>query len=241
MAHSTIKLASLSKIRRLYAQQYSGKSAAARTRARNQLKEIVNQQNRIANQRIKRLEKTDYAYGTSYDTIKQYLDQTGRKTLPQVKTDNKQPVTASQYEQALRSRRFLLSKESTISGQKEIERKRFETYRANYSFAKNMDDAQLREFLKFLGNSGADDYLAFYSESGSGDEVAELAEMFAHADETEKNKMFDLFREFEKWNEATEKLERGEIDEIPANYGKTYTELRKDLSALYEGIEKRRR
>ena len=241
MAHSTIKLASLSKIRRLYAQQYSGKSAAARTRARNQLKEIVNQQNRIANQRIKRLEKTDYAYGTSYDTMKQYLDQTGRKTLPQVKTDNQQPVTAAQYEQALRARKFLLSEESTISGQRKIERRRFETYREKYTFAENMSDSELRMFLKFLGNSGADDYLAYYSESGSGDEVAELAEMFTHASGDERAKMFDLFREFERWNEATKKLERGEIDEIPADYGKTFTELRKDLSALYEGIEKRRR
>lgn len=187
------------------------------------------------------MEKTDYAYGTSYDTMKQYLDQTGRKTLPQVKTDNTQPVTAAQYEQALRARKFLASEESTISGQKKIERRRFETYREKYAFAENMNDAQLREFLKFLGNSGADDYLAFYSESGSGDEVAKLADMFAHADESEKDKMFGLFREFEKWNEATQKLERGEIDEIPADYGKTFTELRKDLSALYEGIEKRRR
>lgn len=241
MAHSTIKLASISKIRRLYAQQYKGKSAAARTRARNQLKEIVNQQNRIANQRMRRLEQTDYAYGSSYDTLKQNLEQTGRKTLPQVKTENQIPVSASQYEQALRVRKFLASKESTVSGQKSIEKRRFETYRANYSFAEDMSDTELRSFLKFLGNSGADDYLAYFSESGSDDEMEELASMFAHADESEKDKMFDLFKEFEKWNEATEKLERGEIEEIPADYGKTFSELRKDLSALYEGIEKRRR
>lgn len=241
MAHSTIKLASISKIRRLYVQQYQGKSAAARTRARNQLKEIVNQQNRVANQRMKRLEQSDYAYGTSYDTMKQYLEQTGRKTLPQVKTDNQIPVSAEQYEQALRARKFLTSEESTITGQKKIERQRFATYREKFAFADNMSDTELRSFLKFLGNSGADDYLSYYSESGSGDEVEELADMFAHADESEREKMFDLFKEFEKWNEATKKLERGEIDEISSDYGKTFTELRKDLSALYEGIEKRRR
>lgn len=190
---------------------------------------------------MKRLEQTDYAYGSSYDTLKQNLEQTGRKTLPQVKTENQIPVSESQYEQALRVRKFLASKESTVSGQKSIEKRRFETYRANYAFAENMSDTELRSFLKFLGNSGADDYLAYFSESGSDDEMEELASMFAHADESEKDKMFDLFKEFEKWNEATEKLERGEIDEIPADYGKTFSELRKDLSALYEGIEKRRR
>lgn len=190
---------------------------------------------------MRRLEQTDYAYGTSYDTMKQYLEQTGRKTLPQVKLDNQVPVTESQYEQALRTRKFLSSDESTISGQRKIEMKRFETYRNKYEFAENMSDNELRMFLKFLGNSGADDYLSYYSESGSGDEVEELAEMFAHASGDERAKMFDLFREFERWNEATKKLERGEIDEIPADYGKTFSELRKELNTLYEGIEKRRR
>ena len=228
-------------MRRLYSQQYNAKSAAARTRARNELKAIINQQNRVVNQRMKRLEATDYDYGTTYDTMKQYMEQTGRKTLPQVKVDNKTPVTGEQYEQALRARKFLMSEESTVSGQKKIEKRRFETYRDKYSFARDMSDADLRSFLKFLGNSGADDYLAYFSESGSGDEVTELADMFAHADEDEKEKMFDLFKEFEKWNEATKKLERGEIDTIPEGYGKTFTELRKDLSVVYEGIEKRRR
>ena len=173
--------------------------------------------------------------------MKQYLDQTGRKTLPQVKTDNNAPVTGWQYEQALRARNFLMSEESTVSGQKKIEKRRFETYREKYAFAQDMSDSDLRLFFKFLGNSGADDYLAYYSESGSGDEVAELAEMFTHATGDERAKMFDLFKEFERWNEATQKLERGEIDEIPDDYGKTFSELRKDLNTLYEGIEKRRR
>ena len=235
------------RIRHLYVMQSKGKSKAARTRARNELEALTREMQKTANRRLKRLQSSNYAYGTVYDTTMQYLSQTGRKafTLPADIRRGREQIGAEAYHYALRLRGFLRSKETTISGQKAIEQKRFATFRRNPTFgnlASSMSDAQLRDFLKFMGNAGVDEYLDVFG-GKSGDEVEDLMYQFERADSSERARMEDLFKQYQTWADYQAEIAKYGEDAVPIpdDSMKSYSELRKDLGALYEDISKRRR
>ena len=232
-------------IRHLYVMQTRAKSKGAGTRARNELERITREMQNTANSRLKRLRASDYAYGTTYDTTSEYLEQRGLKYFRETSEMRKgktAPLTKTSYEYALRLNAFLQSKETTISGQKAIERKRFDTFRENpnFEFAREMDDGQLRNFLRFLGNSGADEYLDYFGE-GSGDQLEELAYEYNRASDTQKQKMESLFEEFKRFNKYAKEVEEGKRADFPTESGLSYSELRKELDGLYEEIAKRKR
>lgn len=246
-----VKLPSIEHIRHLYVQQRKGRSKAARTRARNELLEITRNLQKTANSRLRTLRQSDYAYGSVYDTTENYLEQKGKQyfTLPteakrgriNPQTGEKYPLSNETYAYTLRLQSFVASKETTITGQREIEKKRFETYRQNFPFARDMSDGELRNFLRFLGNSGVHEYLDYFGEA-SGDEVEELADIYARANMDEVQKLNFLFDEFAQYEKAAKQVEAGTINKIPdflSNYN--FSSLRKELSNLYESIEKRTR
>ena len=246
-----VKLPSVEHVRHLYVMQRTGKSKAARARARNELNKIITQMQGTANSRLKTLRASDYAYGTTYDTTENYLSQTGRKyfTKPTELAHPRKdasgeayPLTAETYEYALRLMGFVGSKESTITGQKLIERKRFETYRQQYEFAQGMTDDELRGFLRFLGNSHVDEYLDYFGGT-SGEELEELANGLMHADQDEYRKVRSLFERFHNFQIAAKEVEQGKRAELPSNsrFYIDFTGLRKELSQTYESIEKRQR
>ena len=136
---------------------------------------------------------------------------------------------------------FIESKETTVRGQREIEAMRFETYRKQFPYARDLNNATLRDFLRFLGNSGVQDYLDQFG-GKSDEEVEELAHYFSKANDAEERKLFNLFNDFNKYMEEAERLKKGEIDEIPADLERfSPTNFRKELDNLYESIEKRTR
>lgn len=236
-------LPSFEHLRHLYVMQTRAKSKSARTRAKNDLNRIIKDMQKVANSRLKRLRASDYAYGSVYDTTSEYLEQRGLKYFRET-SEMRQGKTGalgkSTYEYAARLQAFLSSKETTISGQKAIEQKRFATFRERWEFADKMTDDELRQYLKFLGNSGADEYLDYYGE-GSGDQVEELADMYSRADSGQREKMNALFEEYKRFNKYAKELETGRISEIPEGVGLSFTELRKELDTLYEDISKRKR
>ena len=242
---------SVEHLRHLYVQQRKGKSKGARTRARNELIQLTKQMQSTANRRLREIRASDYAYGSTYDVTENYLEQKGDRyfRLPteakrgrtNTQTGEKYPLTNETYNYAIRLQGFLASKETTVSGQRRIETERFKTYRANFPYANEMSDGVLRDFLKFLGNSGVKDYLDYYG-AASGDEVEELAEIFAHSTEAEDAKLKALFEEFGRYSEAAEKLKKGEIDAMPKEFkGYNFKKFRKEIDTLYESIEKRSR
>ena len=246
-----VKLPSVEHVRHLYVMQRTAKSKAARSRARNEFNKIVTQMQGTANSRLRTLRASDYAYGTTYDTTENYLSQTGRKyfTKPTELAHPRRdasgeayPLTAESYEYALRLMGFVGSKESTITGQKLIEKKRFETYRKQYQFAQDMTDEELRGFLKFLGNSHVDEYLDYFGGT-SGEELEELANGLMHADKEDYRKIQALFERFHNFQIAAKEVDQGKRAELPTNsrFYIDFSSLRKELSATYESIEKRQR
>ena len=245
------KRPSVEHLRHLYVQQRKGKSKAARTRARNELVQLTKRMQSTANRRLREIRASDFAYGSTYDMTENYLEQKGdryfklpteaRRGRTNTETGEKYPLTNETYNYAIRLQSFLASKETTVSGQRRIEKDRFATYRANFPYANEMSDGVLRDFLKFLGNSGVKDYLDYYGEA-SGDEVEELADIFAHSTEEEDEKLKQLFSDYAKYADAAEKVKRGELQSIPKELRQyKFSNLRKELDTLYESIEKRSR
>ena len=243
-----INLPSAERLRHLYVMQTKAKSKSARTRATNELREIAKEMQQVANRRLRALRASDYAYGTVYDTTENYLEQRGQRYFnlsgdlsTRTKIGKNQGVQAEGYELTQRLRRFLSSPETTIRGQKLTERVRFNTYRNYYAFAKDMNDSELRSFLKFLGNSGIDEYLAYYGEA-SGDEVEELADMWVRSGTEEQEKIKELFEQFADFQKTAKDVERGILsDKELETKTMDFTTLRKELDTIYESIEKRHR
>lgn len=237
------QIPSAERLRHLFVMQSKGASKAARTRARNELKEITRNLQRVANRRLRNLAQSDYAYGSVYETTMQFFEQTGRKsfTLPKdLRANAPQDIGAAAYHYALRVRAFVASPETTITGQKAIEKKRFETFRYSFPEAQDMSDAELRGFLRFMGNSGLDAYLDVYG-GYSGEEVEELLHNYMQGGESDRDRMKEIFEEYAKFAEQEQLLRAGRISEIPDNVGIDFKTARDQLSALYESIEKRRR
>lgn len=234
------------RLRHLYVMQNKAKSQSARTRAANELQRLTKEMQRQANSRLRALRASDYAYGTVYDTTETYLEQRGQRYFnlsPDLRTKGgkAQPIQAEGYELAQRLRRFLGSPETTIRGQKLTERVRFNTYRNYYPFAKEMNDSELRSFLKFLGNSGVGDYLAYFGEA-SGDEVEELADMWVRSGTEEQEKVKELFERFADFQKTAKAVEKGLVsDKELFTKDMDFTRLRKELNSVYESIEKRHR
>lgn len=251
MAKSNIKLHDINDIRHLYVKATSQKtSTVEKDNAKNELKRIVNDMRKIANRRMSDLRKAGYDYGTTYDTAQQWIEQhygERARTFHAPKVDTPQDLAVT-YEEALKLLSFVNSKESTVGQQRAIERKRFETYRRESEIARTMTDSELRNFLKFMGNTSLHDYMDFYEESGQLRDM--VMSIFSSGYESKLN---DLFEEYQTYlddlksgisgSKAGGKSTYEVYEALTELYNSESTQntLRKAFSAEYENIKKRRR
>lgn len=220
----------MDQIRKLYVTATSNKvSDAKRKAAKSKLLEIAEDQRVEANERLVDLRASDYDYGQAYDTAQNYIEQHyGDRAL----SFHKQRKLGDVYSQAMQIASFLNSKQSAVSGQKAIEQQRFKKFREMSPKLRNMKTKDLREFLKFLGNTSAGDYLNFYDDSG--DEREMIAELWD--DENKADKLNALLDEYEDYMAD---IKKGVEPEDAC--GLSASELREQLYALYTSEEKRKR
>ena len=220
----------MDQIRRLYVTTTSNKvSSAKRKAAKAKLLEIAEDQRFEANERLVDLRMSGYNYGQAYDVAQNYIEQHyGEKA----KSFYKQRKLGDVYSQAMQIASFLNSKQSTVSGQKAIEQQRFKKFREMSPKLKTMKTKDLREFLKFLGNTSAGDYLNFFDDSG--DEREMIAELWD--DESKAEKLNALLAEYEDY---AADIKNG-VEPKDAR-GLSASELRDELYALYTSEEKRKR
>lgn len=218
------------KIRELYVKATTNKySAATRKAAKAELLDITEEQRSIANERLVDLRLAGYDYGQAYDTAQNYIEQHYGE---RARTFYKLRKIGDVYTQALQISAFINSKQSTVQGQKQIEKERFKTFREMSPKLSKMKTKELREFLRFLGNTTAGEYLNFFDDSG--DEREMIAELWD--DENKAEKLNALLDEYSQY---LEDMKKG-IDAKDAR-GLSALELRDELYALYTGEEKRKR
>ena len=238
MTKSKQRGASVDRIRTLFVRAANpNNSQSTRTRARNDLYRIAEQQRSVSNSRLSSLRRSEYAYGNAYDNAQQFIErQYGENAKSFYKIKNEPKNLNKIYTQALATNAFISSKESTVRYQKTVEQKRFETFRNRPDFAAifgDKDDKELREFLKYMGNQYVGQYLQFFD--ASADELEKIVDMFDN--DTKRERMTALFQEFENYYKDV--YENG-VDPKEAR-GISTTQLRQELNELYESSEKRRR
>lgn len=231
MAQRRKKLYDQNALRDLYVTATTNKfSPAKRKAAKAKLLEIAEEQRALANERLVDLRASEYAYGQAYDTAQNYIEQHyGDKAL----SFHKERKLGDVYEQALRVSSFLSSRQSTVAGQKQIERQRFKTFRELSPNLAKMKTKDLREFLRFLGNTSAGEYLNFYGDSG--DERELIADLWSK--ESKKEKLNDLLGQYSLY---LDDIKKGADPKEEAR-GLSALELREELYALYSSQEKRSR
>lgn len=102
-----------------------------------------------ANKQLKQLEKAGFAYN-AYDIAVQSAAEFTRKGGKKRKRFGL-PQSAEEVVNVLMAvDKFLSSKSSTVQGQIDIEQNRFNTFRSKYSSLVNIEDDELREFLRSL-------------------------------------------------------------------------------------------
>ena len=229
-------------ISHLYDVAVGGRSKGARTRARNQLGEILGKEVNRANQRMRELEKQGLDYGLAYDTAASYLDARGRKRF---RRPGKNLAEASEdqirqiYEETLRARQFLASRASTVSGQKRINKERNDTFREKWpELAEGKSDEWLTDFQRFLGGGAVQDFLL--NAYPSDEEVEMLGEIFSEGEKAEelRPQMLQLFDEYQKFLDWREENPTADIRK---RKGITYEKLKEELDKLYESASKRGR
>lgn len=233
----------INKIRSLYVKATNQQLAkSTRKRAREELYAISEKQRSVANSRIKTLRKEDLAYGNAYDNARHYIIQhygTNAKSFHAIKNEEKN--ISDIYEQALAINKFVSSEESRAGHQRAIEEKRFETFRTREDFAGafgDLSDADLKSFLRYMGNQWIGDYLAKYPDSG--DELERIVEIWQ--DETANEELTDLLNQFKEYRKAEKDAEaKNELFDARNAAGLSYSQLEEELYKLYESLEKRRR
>ena len=230
MSRKKTKRYDANELRDLFVKATTNKyTPAERKAAKQKLLEIAEEQRAEANERLVDLRASGYDYGQAYDTAQNYIEQ---HYGDRAKSFHKERSLGNIYSQALQVSSFLNSKQSTIKGQKAIEKARFKTFREKSPALAKMKAKDLREFLRFLGNTSAGDYLNFYDDSGDQREM--IAEMWE--DEGKREKLNELLAQYQKY---TEEIENGA--EPTEAEGLSASELREELYALYTSPEKRKR
>lgn len=228
------RITDVNELHRLYLKATNPQYAeSTRKKARAELVKINERQRARANDRLYDLRRTEYAYGNAYDNAQNYIEQhygTDAKSFYKLTVGDKENDLNSLYSQALAINSFLSSPQSTVRTQKAIEQKRFETFKSREDIAelfKDRSDAEMRDFLRFMGNESVGEYLSFYDESAT--ELESIVEMYD--DENKRDKLTDLFEQFSEYYEDV--FEKGVL---PKNAGGiSASELSTALEMLRQG------
>lgn len=220
--------ADVNRIRKLVNTAKVGKSKGARTRARNELVKQLVSDAKKANSRLAALRSAGLDYGSAADSAEHWLGQQGRRRFSQ---STRQSVDDME-EELLRLRAFLFSPQSTVGGQRRINKKRVDSFRDAGLVPEDMTDDDIEDFQRFLGNMSVQEYLSFYADSD--DTVEALSELF----KSDEDKVRDLFEEYEAFLKWREDNPLASAEEAP---GLSFSEVKKEIDTLYEDLAKRRR
>ena len=220
--------ADVNRIRKLVNTARVGKSKGARTRARNELVKQLISDAKKANSRLAALRREGLDYGSAADSAEHWLGQQGRRTFSQ---STRQSIDAME-EELLRLRAFLSSPQSTVGGQRRINKKRVDSFRDANLVPEDMTDSDVEDFQRFLGNMSVQEYLSFYAESD--DAVEALADLFAD-DDGKVQDLFVQYKAFLKWREDNP---FSSAEKAP---GLSFSEVKEEIDKLYEDLTKRRR
>lgn len=161
-------------------QQYVKMSVPARRRIKAKalagdekaLKNLISVSNSIAkaaNQRVYRLEKAGYDYGKNYNNLINFTmsnyNTKRLKTAKSLKYDVYQL-----FDQTEIARKFLRGKGTTVSGAKEIERYRIDTWKEKGIIREGFTRKEEEDFLRFLGNESVTGAIDAY---GTSDTIVE--------------------------------------------------------------------
>ena len=220
--------ADVNRIRKLVNTARVGKSKGARTRARNELVKQLISDAKKANSRLAALRREGLDYGSAADSAEHWLGQQGRRTFSQ---STRQSIDAME-EELLRLRAFLSSPQSTVGGQRRINKKRVDSFRDANLVPEDMTDSDVEDFQRFLGNMSVQEYLSFYAESD--DAVEALADLFDD-DDGKVQDLFVQYKAFLKWREDNP---FSSAEKAP---GLSFSEVKEEIDKLYEDLTKRRR
>lgn len=116
----------------------------------NNVKKFVNAVTRESNLRLKALEQSAYDYG-AYSYAVNYTDISyGTKRFKWAGSFNDIEDTIEQTRVGMQ---FLSRKSSTVIGQQDIEKNRFNSLRDDFDVFKNIDDITLKKFVQFIGRT----------------------------------------------------------------------------------------
>lgn len=217
-----IRLPDISKIDRLFELVEVGKSKGARTRARNELRSILNKLSSIANARMRSLESAGLAeQSPSYRAAQAFTERHGRRRF----STSAKTTKAEFY--ALRT--FLGSETSTLRGARAMRNKSISRLRDRYPQLEGWTDREIEELQEFMGHQGVAEYFSLYPDS---DPVVEQLIDVIEGGEYKKAKQ--IFDEYAKYLRS---VERGDEE----TSGLTNVQVRNAFNDLYESIDRRKR
>lgn len=176
---------SVNELLRLRSEMRGGSEAA-----RSELVSLRRSMAKRANTRLTALEKKDYDY-YSYDKAAAYATSKYGKARFSTKKVSDEDL----YKDLLQIRKFLESKSSTLTGQREIEKKKAETYR---EMGFDFDDKEMKKFLKFLGDEDIRGIIKMSGKSKYGGHSGEIIDAIRGQWKSNVDlvKIRNLFREY---------------------------------------------
>lgn len=221
-------MASIMKIRKLYAKVRSTNKAKAQA-ALAELRSVNEEMRSQANKQYRDLRRSSYNYGNAYDYATGYIQtRYGGNAVSFYKEKTADDI----YAQSLVLVRLLNDPMFSVAGLRAQENKRFAAFKeSGLDLVGTLGRKDAREFLRFLGNSGASDYLDVFSAKNSWQALEMLFDIFNESEEY-RERLNDVFNEFKLYLETMQDEEWR---------GMTYTQVRSYVEKTYEDIAKRRR
>lgn len=184
---------------------------AGSARSKKELEKLNKQMARESNRRLSRLEKsgfTVYAYEGAIG-FTQSAYGTNRYAESGISIEDA-------YVQALSMRKFLGKDTSTVKGQRDVEKRRIAQFRQTMELTKNraskdyMTNAQISDFLRFLGEKPIRNLLSNTYRAGSEELVEDIRGQYTRNPSARKEilKLVDEYLKTEKSGELIPKKER---------------------------------
>lgn len=212
-------------IRRLYT-----RARQKRAGAFEELQRVVDELRVQANRQYRSLQRSTYAWGNAFDYARGFI---ANRYGSNAKSFYKETDIEGLYRQGLTLNRLLSDETFSIRGLRKLEERRFASFKQNgIDIVKELGGKKkARQFLRFLGNTGASDYLDFYSSANSGQVLEQIFEIYSENDEY-RERITEVFQDFQVYLETAEQ-EKWE--------GMSFIEVRDFIEKTYESIRKRRR
>lgn len=196
------------------------------------VRDILMEQRKLANSRIKHIRRAQAkgrdVWSPAYDRMKWFLNNRGGSATL---SESKNLTLEQLLEDALEVQSFLVNKTSRVRGAIEFENERMKHWTEKQpDISSHFDDeAELKEFLRFLGEGEVSDFLS--NSFDSGEEVEKLADVMTRDDKSKK-KLRELVDKFKKSRELSRRY--NELKEEERAGIITLNQFQEELNKLYE-------